>query len=93
MEDRGVPPEVLISKVELEFEKIRESLLPVQLPGENEDDVRQRLLHAVYTLGGVSSEREKRRCRQLGKSTKVVGLSLESTQHDEHEEDTSVAEK
>lgn len=93
MEDRDVPADVLIGKVELEFEKIRQSLHPNPHPGENEDDVQQRLLHAVYTVGGVGSEREKRLCRQLGKSTKVAGLSLESTQQDEHEEDTSAAEK
>lgn len=93
MEDRGVPAHILMSKVELEFDKIRESLFPAAHAGENEDDVRQRLLHSVYTLGGVGTEREKRRCRQLGKSTKVAGLSLESTQDDDSDEDTSAAEK
>lgn len=93
IEERGVPAHVLISKVELEFEKIRENLSPMPHPGENEDDIRDRLLHAVYTLGGVGSERERRRCRQLGKSMKVAGLSIESAEHEEAEDDASAAEK
>lgn len=93
MEDNGVPADVLISKVELEIKKVQEMLQPNPHPGETREDIRQRLLYAVYTMGGIGREREKRQCRQLGKSTKVAGLSLESTSLDDLEEDVSVAEK
>ncbi|OCF31654.1 hypothetical protein I316_06659 [Kwoniella heveanensis BCC8398] len=89
MVHNGVPPSVFVKMAEDGLDSLRDAFRPRALEGEEDGDVKHRLVASCFRLGGVGLDRKKREARLKGRSAKVAGLVRRwATEDVEDEENT-----
>lgn len=78
----GVPSLVFLDMMAHCLDELRDALFPTPLGEETTDDVRRRFIANVHRLGGVGAGVKRRQLVQKGLSTKVAGLTWETTEVD-----------